>query len=168
MQISSSWLPLIDGEGDQRYRGGSNTRLNSKRRLRWNRYGRGFNPELTEPSDSATVNKARDSNMTPTEIILDTLSELVELRDGTEEEGKLNGISDVVAAFCLESKMSVPEARWAIRQRQAKARIARRHLARLEAKAPTDTSPMRHAHRRPTFVRSRRGFGTEPRSGLLE
>jgi len=82
--------------------------------------------------------------MTPTEIILDTFSELVELRDGTEEEGNLNRATEVVAAFCLEYKMSVPEIRWEIRQRQAKARIARRHLARLEAKPPTETSLMRH------------------------
>ena len=78
--------------------------------------------------------------MTPTEIILDTLSELVELRDGAEEAEKLNSVTDVVAAFCLESKMSVPEIRWEIRQRQAKARIARRHLAWLEAKPPAETS----------------------------
>jgi len=85
--------------------------------------------------------------MTPTEIILDTLSELVELRDGAEETKMLNSVNDVIAAFCLESKMSVPEIRWEIRQRQAKARIARRRLARLEAKPPVEKSLMCHGRR---------------------
>ena len=71
--------------------------------------------------------------MTPTGIILDALSEIVEQKGDEKEIGKLNCVADVIAAFCLDSGMSVPEVRWEIRQRRTKARIARRRLARLDA-----------------------------------
>lgn len=72
--------------------------------------------------------------MTPVGIILDTLSELAELSDDEKEKGTLNCVSNVIAAFCFDSGMSVPEVRWEIRQRQTTTRTARRRLARLEAK----------------------------------
>lgn len=72
--------------------------------------------------------------MTPIGIILDTLSELANVSDDEKEKGTPNCVAEVVAAFCFDSGMSVPEVRWEIRQRQTRTRIARRRLARLEAK----------------------------------